>query len=208
MNTIKSCYIIVLLCTALFAASCAKNDDDVEEFPNWQAVNEARFLSVYNSAKTSIASGDTSWRIIRQWSMPQIPEDYNVDPQDCIVVEILEKGAGSGCPLFSDAVRCHYQGRLMPSTSYKDGMVFDQSYYGDFNVATATPSRLSVNSVIDGFATALQNMHIGDHWRVYIPYQLGYGTTQSEGSSIPAFSMLIFDIRLVKYGPSDASEDE
>ena len=202
MSIKKTYHVLVLLCAVLFVASCKEVDDTVEEFPNWQAVNEAKFTELYNTAKQKIAAGDTSWKIIKQWSMPAEPTDFNVKPENCIVVEVIKEGTGSGCPIYSDAVRCHYQGRLLPSTSYKDGMVFDQSYYGTFNEATAEPSRFSVSSVVDGFSTALQNMHIGDAWRVYIPYQLGYGNTQSEGSSIPACSTLIFEIRLVKYGPS------
>ena len=48
-----------------------------------------------------------------------------------------------------------------------------------------------------GFATALLNMRRGDHYRVYIPYQLGYGS--SDNSSIPGGSTLIFDLRLVDF---------
>ena len=37
----------------------------------------------------------------------------------------------------------------------------------------------------------------GDHWMVYIPFTLGYGKTKQTGSSIPAYSNLIFDLRMV-----------
>ena len=37
-------------------------------------------------------------------------------------------------------------------------------------------------------------MHRGDYWRVTIPYQLGYGT--SDNGAIPAYSTLIFDLWL------------
>jgi FKBP-type peptidyl-prolyl cis-trans isomerase FklB len=56
---------------------------------------------------------------------------------------------------------------------------------------------LRTNYVVDGFSTALQNMHIGDRWLVYIPYTLGYGTTDS--GTIPAYSTLVFDITLLAY---------
>ncbi|MCI6472136.1 MAG: FKBP-type peptidyl-prolyl cis-trans isomerase, partial [Bacteroidales bacterium] len=51
--------------------------------------------------------------------------------------------------------------------------------------------------LVDGFTTALMNMHEGDRWTVYMPYQLGYGTSAS--SSIPAYSLLTFDITLVSF---------
>ena len=85
----------------------------------------------------------------------------------------------------------------MPSSTYADGYVFDQSYTGTFNMATLKPVSKAVSAFVDGFTTALMNMHIGDHWRVYIPYNLGYGTSTS--SKIPAYSTLIFDIALVAY---------
>jgi FKBP-type peptidyl-prolyl cis-trans isomerase FklB len=51
--------------------------------------------------------------------------------------------------------------------------------------------------VVSGFTTALLNMHPGDYWRVTIPYQLGYGATAS--GSVPAYSTLIFEIKLVEF---------
>ena len=51
-----------------------------------------------------------------------------------------------------------------------------------------------------GFVTALLHMHSGDRWRVYIPYQLGYNTTEKTG--IPAYSTLIFDLALIDFTPS------
>ena len=57
--------------------------------------------------------------------------------------------------------------------------------------------KFAVGSVVDGFSTALQHMRKGDKWRVYIPYELGYGT--SDASTIPGYSTLIFDITMVDF---------
>lgn len=40
-------------------------------------------------------------------------------------------------------------------------------------------------------------MHIGDHWMVYVPYRLGYGVRKNP--RVPAYSALIFDLRLVSF---------
>ena len=56
---------------------------------------------------------------------------------------------------------------------------------------------MAISGVVDGFSTALLNMRRGDYYRVYIPYQLGYGTSAS--SSIPGGSTLIFEIRMVDF---------
>ncbi len=190
--------------TLLFAfTSCSETDNEVEEFADWQNKNEAFFNSLYSTTKAKIAAGDKSWKIIKSWSIPADKETFISSADDYIIVEVLEEGTGSGCPIFTDQVWTHYQGRLLPSASYANGYIFDQSYYGEFNEMTATPVNFSVNSLVDGFSTALQNMHIGDYWRVYIPYQLGYGE-KSSSETIPDCSTLIFEIRLVAYARQGA----
>ena len=206
MNILKKYFLMMpmLLLCAMALTSCSESDDSVEEYPDWQNNNTAYFNNLYTTAKSAIEAGDTSWKIIKSWSIPE-DGDYLVSgPEDYIVVKVLESGTGSGCPIYNDNVWVHYQGRLLPSTSYTSGYVFDQSFYGTFNENTAVATQLTVSSTVDGFATALQNMHIGDHWQVYIPYQLGYGESSSSDSSIPAYSVLIFDIRLVSYARTDA----
>ena len=42
-------------------------------------------------------------------------------------------------------------------------------------------------------------MHRGDYWRIYVPSDLGYGSSAT--SSIPAYSVLIFDLTLVDFSP-------
>lgn len=186
-----------LLFMTLGMVSCSESDDTVEEFPDWQKTNEAYFNSIYNSALQRAESGDKSWKVLKNYSMPNASDLYKPTPEEHVVVNVLKEGNGAGSPLFTDSVYCHYKGRLLPSTSYAEGYVFDQSWYGTFNESTAIPSRFVVSGLVDGFSTALQNMHVGDEWRVYIPHQLGYGEKGS--TSIPGYSTLVFDITLVKY---------
>jgi peptidyl-prolyl cis-trans isomerase len=102
-------------------------------------------------------------------------------------------------------VSMHYMGRLIPSTTYTAGLIFDKSWSSNtFNAATSRPNHSYIGlsydskgkpiSLVDGFTTALMSMHRGDHWTVYIPYQLGYGEKSS--GVVPAYSTLIFDLRL------------
>lgn len=193
----KIFYMFTLLFMALSMVSCSEVDDTEEEFVDWKNTNEAYFNNLYNSVLDSIKNGDTSWKAIKCYSMPESNEVYKPSAKDCILVKVLKEGTGAGCPIFTDSVQCHYLGRLLPSTSYKDGYVFDKSYFGTFNEATAKPASFLVSGLVDGFSTALQNMHAGDIWRVYMPYQLGYGEKGSK--SIPGYSTLIFDITLIRY---------
>jgi FKBP-type peptidyl-prolyl cis-trans isomerase FklB len=86
--------------------------------------------------------------------------------------------------------------------------VFDQTYKStDYVPALAQPKLIGVGEgTIDGITTALMNMHIGDRWRVYIPQELGYRTT--DNGSIPAFSTLIFDLSLMAYYRAGANIPE
>ncbi len=189
---------ISLLYAMIFSlSSCSEESDEIEEFPDWQETNDSHFSSIYDEATRLIALGDPTWKLFLNWSLPLENSAYTASIDDYIVVEVLEEGTGSGCPLYTDNVWVHYRGRLLPSVSYPSGYIFDQSYYGDFNEQTASPVSFTASALVDGFTTALLYMHIGDYWRVYIPYNLGYGTYGS--GSIPGYSLLIFDIKLVAY---------
>ena len=182
-------------------AACSETDDKVEEFPNWKSKNEAYFSAKYNTVKQAIQSGDTSWKIFKTYAKDPSKEG---SPTDYILVKVIENGTGSGCPLFTDTVRVHYRGQLLASTSYVDssdselGLVFGTSWSSnEFDKTSFVPSKLGVANVVDGFSTALQHMHIGDRWKVYIPYQLAY---KEEGNdAIPGYSTVVYDMSLAAY---------
>ncbi|GAB6976479.1 FKBP-type peptidyl-prolyl cis-trans isomerase [Prevotella falsenii] len=200
-----------LLFAAMFSvgllSSCSEDEKENEEFANWKSKNTTYWTDLYNTTMQKIANGDTSWKLFLNYTYQGQTSNEgltNYPPENYIIVHELEKGTGSGTPLFTDSVLVHYQGRLIPSLTYTAGLVFDSSWGGNglvFNPKTSRPAQLLVGGakggVVDGFATALQKMHIGDHWVVYIPYQLGYGTTANR--AIPAYSNLIFDLRLHSY---------
>lgn len=182
---------LLALLSPMVLASCSEDDNTVEEFPDWRNTNEAYFSDILSTAK---ANTDGSWKVFLSYALEDtIPTTDN----DYIAVKVLRPGQGSGCPMFSDSVKVNYRGRLLPSTSYPEGYVFDQSYLSDEPDDTSMPVTMYVGGTVDGFSTALQHMHIGDYWRVYIPYTLGYGT--SESSVGPAYSTLVFDIELKAY---------
>ena len=199
-NTVSLLSLLALLILPLLWTSCSEETDTVEEFPNWQARNTAYWDSLYTNTQAKIAAGDTSWKIIKNWSL----QDSIASPNtDYIIVHVDEAGTGSGCPLYTDSVRVHYYGKLLPSTSYPAGYQFASSMSADYNPATSLPATFAVNALTDGFATALQNMHIGDNWTVYVPYTLAYGSTGTTG--IPGYSTLIFKIILVAYARADGN---
>ena len=52
--------------------------------------------------------------------------------------------------------------------------------------------------LIEGWIIAMQQMHIGDKWELYIPAEMGYGKFSQPG--IPGGSTLIFEIELLGIG--------
>ena len=190
----------LFVCLSLLGfASCSEEDDTVIEYVDWQAKNEAYFEEQYQRHLNSSVS--TSF-VLKSFSKGDSLTLGQVPHTDCILVDVLPsdftvKGDKTKTPLYTDDVEIHYRGNLLPSRSYPSGYQFDTSYNGTFYPSVSEATVLSVNEVIVGVSTALQHMHRGDHWRVTIPYQLGYGT--SEYNSIPGYSTLIFDIRLVDF---------
>jgi FKBP-type peptidyl-prolyl cis-trans isomerase FklB len=187
-----------LLVIATFV-SCKEQDDTVEEFPNWAAQNDAFFSRLVSETQAKKAAGDDSVDLFPSHTLPT--SGYSYQYKDYVVVQKLEWSTGEllPSPILTDTVQVHYVGQLIPSADkYKtSGMIFDRSYVGTFDPVTATPSKFAVDGVVTGFSTALMHMHQGDHWRIYVPYQLGYGTAAR--GSIPAGSTLIFDLRLVNF---------
>lgn len=96
--------------------------------------------------------------------------------------EVIQEGTGPK-PTANDTVVCHYRGALL------NGTEFDNSY------DRGTPLTIGVSSVIKGWTEALQLMPVGSKYKLYIPHYLGYGT--NEMGSIPAGSVLIFDVELL-----------
>ena len=98
--------------------------------------------------------------------------------------EVLESGKGDS-PKASDNVEVHYTGKLI------DGTVFDSS------VERGVPASFGVTQVIPGWVEALQLMHEGDKWRLYIPSDLAYGPNGA-GGVIGPNRTLIFDVELLR----------
>lgn len=185
------------------AVACTEDDmDEVEEYPNWKETNEEYFESLSDSVIALIEADPdrTDWMRIKSWSKD---EDEEGESTDYIIVNVIEAGdEDGGCPIYTDTVEVSYTGRLLPSVSYPSGYVFDRTFYGDYDPELSASTTLAIGDsygteLIDGFATALQNMRCGDHWKVYIPYQLGYGSSGS--SSVPGYSTLIFDTVLLDF---------
>ena len=102
--------------------------------------------------------------------------------------KIIQNGFGKR-PKSTDTVKVYYTGTLI------NGTVFDGTSPG-------LPASFRVNSVIPGWAEAMQLMREGDHWELTIPAHLAYGARGAAGGLVPPNQTLLFDIRLISTTPA------
>ena len=177
---------ILFLPLAGTISSCSESEDEeADEYANWKSRNEAY-----------IANIATTYKRLKNYTK-DLEAEGNVS--DYVYYEVLEEGDDTESPYYSDTVRVSYRGRLIPTTSYPEGYVFDQTFVGDFSWQTTGIATSQVAGFVDGFTTALQHMHRGDRWRIYIPYQLGYNKTGKSSAGVPGYSTLIFDLALIDF---------
>ena len=99
--------------------------------------------------------------------------------------EVITEGSGPK-PTVKDTVVCNYKGTFL------DGKEFDNSY------KRGTPIEFPVTGVIRGWTEGLQLMPAGSKYKLYIPNELGYGLNDSPDGSIPAGSVLVFEVELIR----------
>lgn len=96
---------------------------------------------------------------------------------------VIQKGDGP-MPKETDTVRCHYRGTFL------DGTEFDSS------IRAGEPAEFAVTGVIPGWTEALQLMHVGDKWQLFIPSDLAYGERGNQG--IGPNETLLFELELLE----------
>lgn len=100
-----------------------------------------------------------------------------------VYYEVIKQGTGA-IPTDTNTVLVNYTGKLMNDTIF------------DSNAKSGKPAEFGVTQVIKGWTDALKIMPVGSKYRLYIPQELAYGAGR-QGSPIPPFAPLIFDVELV-----------
>ena len=188
----------LLFVTSLSVVSCSETDGVEDPYANWEERNQRYIDSIATVAEANQGNEVGQWKIIRSYKLPPLGLDEKGKVNDNVYCEILEVGDGTVSPLFTDSVEVQYRGQLIP---LNDGQIvtFDHSYQGELDLNAATSVGYKPSGVVTGWTSALQEMKAGDRWKLYIPYNLGYG--ESGYSSIPGYSILIFDLYLEKVIP-------
>ncbi|MBB5619905.1 FKBP-type peptidyl-prolyl cis-trans isomerase FklB [Pedobacter cryoconitis] len=148
-----------------------------------------------NEQASQKAIGDLFKTITMEKYAPQIAKEKNFLEGN--LKQINVKNTASGLqyivitpgegpkPTATDNVLVNYKGTLL------DGKQFDSSY------DRKEPLSIAVNRVIPGWTEGLQLMSPGSKYKFFIPYQLAYGE-RAMGKDIPPYSMLIFEVELLK----------
>lgn len=171
---------LLLFAFAVTFTACDKDDDDNTP-SEWQLANEAAFAKIAaNSEYTKLES--------------QSKNGY-------IMYKVLNAGTGAKSPIYTDKVKVKYTGWLKYDWTKDDSYVDSNGNYVTnkitFDSSLITPATFNVGGVVDGFATALQQMVVGDKWEIWIPWKLGYGSSSSS-STIPNYTTLVFEIELTE----------
>ena len=197
--TIKKILYQVLIALALplwgLGGSSCNEKDEVGEYDNWQARNQHYVDSIAALAN----AGTDGWTKMLAFNLVDSEVNPDLNTNHYIYIQKLEDGTGTRSPEYKDSIRVHYLGRLIPSTSYPQGFIFGKSYSTyTFNEETDVPVLMSVSQNVTGFATAVMHMVEGDRWKLVIPYYLGYGEDEYTLVSLPGYSALTFDVKLVR----------
>lgn len=119
----------------------------------------------------------------REWLQNKANEPGVFPIDKGIYYKVLKRGRlDSPSPNRNSVVTVHYTGRTI------NGKQFDSSRGG-------APVAMRLRELIQGWIIALQQMHVGDKWEIYLPAEMGYGRLSQPG--IPGGSTLIFEIELI-----------
>lgn len=168
-------YIALMLFCVWVLSSCSKDDDTLVVDEVWKAQNEEVFLA--------------------QTLAPGFSKLNSQSNAGFILYKVLKTGESKEQIYYTSKVKLYYKGTLINGTVFDD-----RSYEHGAPYAGQDGKGAEASGFIDGFSTALQNMHPGDKWTIWIPQQMGYGAAGSTGGSvtIEPYSTLIFDIEVVE----------
>ena len=190
-------------------SSCSKDTQVADPYSDWAVRNDAYIDSI--AAVCANPPAGESWQKVLNYKLQSASDEglgyqnYTPGKNDYVYMKLFPQDNIEPLgisPLSTDTVSVHYRGKLI------NGTVFDQSFSGNWNADVSEPRKFcTVGNSITGWSTALMQMKEGQHVELYIPAALGYKSVARD--EIPAYSALVFDVRLEKVihpkGPDDRS---
>ena len=197
-------YLSLFLFLSVGFAACDEVEE-VGEYDNWEPRNTAFIDSIHALAADRLLPLNA---VLEEADKFEPGEMFGLETtasttvgKQYVYCKKIVKNTTGPVPVYTDAVEVHYYGTLIT------GDTFDGTFEGyaatDRGVLDAetkaptafdSPRQFSVSGVITGWTAALQYMHVGERWMLYIPYQSGYG--ESGGNNVLGYSALTFDLQL------------
>lgn len=182
----KSLVALISLLVFLFSFSaCGDDDENYYYSDEWKSHNERQITEViqdptFKALKSISENGSVYWKYV------DFISDLEIEDTDL-----------TGPPKFTDSVDVRYQGWYLDPDNKE--IIFDTTE----GVNNGKTFRTCLNSVIDGWATILQNMEVGDQVEICVPYRLGYGASGSEydyygNQTVKPYTTLRFKIALLR----------
>jgi peptidylprolyl isomerase len=177
----KSIFLLIGLAITFSAFSQSKKVDPIELKKRCEAEKVA----------SPTTQADIDKNLILQYAIDHL---LDVQSTPSGIYYIMEKeGDGKGHPDMNSNITAHYHGSLL------DGTIFDSS------VDRGQPFTFQLKGVIKGWQEAIPLLTKGGKGKFLIPSKLAYGS-RAAGSSIPANSVLIFDIELIDFVDKNAQK--
>ncbi len=107
---------------------------------------------------------------------------------------VIEEPGSAEKPSAQDQIKAHYHGMLL------DGTVFDSS------VDRGQPFDFPLGRVIPGWQTGIPKFGRGGKGKLIIPSGMAYGPRAA--GSIPANSVLVFDVEVIDFFNQEAKDEE
>lgn len=188
--------LLFVVAVLVAATACSKSEDDSAE--RWRTANDAAFAAIKRDAAYT--------------------EIKSPGHEGSIYYKELKKGTGTKPILFTSTVSLYARGWFVadyPDNKYiRRGAVFQSWLEADgvpFTTLVSSvgevPKDYRAHTLTKGVRVALQYMHEGDRWEVWVPYTLGLGENDgslfvnvmpsSSATKIPAYSTLVFEIEVV-----------
>lgn len=198
-------YLSLFLFLSVGFAACDEVEE-VGEYDNWEPRNTAFIDSIHALAADRLLPLNAAQEEADKFEPGEIfgletTASTTAGKQYVYCKKIVKNTAGA-VPVYTNTVEAHYYGTLITGDSFQgtfegygatDRGVLDPETKAP--TAFDSPTAYSVSGAYwgTGWVSALQYMHVGERWMLYIPYQSGYGTGTSSLLENSAFT---YDLQL------------
>lgn len=198
-------YLSLFLFLSVSFAACDEVEE-VGEYDNWEPRNTAFIDSIHALAADRLLPLNAAQEEADKFEPGEMfgletTASTTAGKQYVYCKKIVKNTAGA-VPVYTNTVETHYYGTLITGDTF--GGTFEGYAATDRGVldpetkaptAFDSPTAYSVSGAYwgTGWVSALQYMHVGERWMLYIPYQSGYGTGTSSLLENSAFT---YDLQL------------